>query len=381
MMELARHIESLLLDNDCVIIPGLGGFIAHYTSSSRIEEESIFLPPTRTIGFNPQLRLNDGLLVQSYMSVYNTSFSDANKMVECKVKELTTALHEDGKINLLNIGEIHCTLHNTYNFSPYNQKITSPSLYGLDAFEMQELSVLEEQEAKKQTPIPFQITKENKRPLNITVKPAYWTSVAATIAAIVLFFFFSTPIENTEIMDENYAKMLPNELFEKIEKESLVINPIRIKQPIQDAKATQAANKKESSQKTVAPIIAKEVKVKSAEKNISQVETLSNHSDITQTTQKDKQEANTPLQTSTTQKSYHIIIASVGSEKDATEMASQLIKSGFADAKAILGDGKRRVSIASYLTHKEASQALNHIRQDEKYQGAWVLKKQTLTPQ
>ena len=30
MIELARHIEILLLENDCVIIPDFGGFIAHY---------------------------------------------------------------------------------------------------------------------------------------------------------------------------------------------------------------------------------------------------------------------------------------------------------------------------------------------------------------
>lgn len=29
MIELAKHIEVLLLENDCVIVPGLGGFIAH----------------------------------------------------------------------------------------------------------------------------------------------------------------------------------------------------------------------------------------------------------------------------------------------------------------------------------------------------------------
>ena len=30
MIELAKHIEALLVDNDCVIVPGVGGFIIHY---------------------------------------------------------------------------------------------------------------------------------------------------------------------------------------------------------------------------------------------------------------------------------------------------------------------------------------------------------------
>ena len=67
MIELSRHIESLLLHHDCVIVPGLGGFGTQYVPARRIEEEFLFLPPYRSVGFNQQLVLNDGLLVQSYM--------------------------------------------------------------------------------------------------------------------------------------------------------------------------------------------------------------------------------------------------------------------------------------------------------------------------
>src|SRR5699024_11270585 len=86
MIELAQHIEVLLLENDCVIVPGLGGFVAHYTPAMRVAEENVFLPPTRIIGFNPQLKMNDGLLVQSYMAVYDTDFSDATRIVEKEVR-------------------------------------------------------------------------------------------------------------------------------------------------------------------------------------------------------------------------------------------------------------------------------------------------------
>ena len=42
MIELAQHIEVLLLENDCVIVPGLGGFVAHYTPAMRVAEENTF---------------------------------------------------------------------------------------------------------------------------------------------------------------------------------------------------------------------------------------------------------------------------------------------------------------------------------------------------
>ncbi len=60
MNELSRHIEVLLLEHDCVIIPQLGGFVAQYVSSHRVTAEQTIYPPFRTVGINAQLTLNDG---------------------------------------------------------------------------------------------------------------------------------------------------------------------------------------------------------------------------------------------------------------------------------------------------------------------------------
>ena len=49
MKTLARHIEQLLLSNDCVIIPDFGGFVAHHVAATFDEQEQLFLPPHRTI--------------------------------------------------------------------------------------------------------------------------------------------------------------------------------------------------------------------------------------------------------------------------------------------------------------------------------------------
>jgi hypothetical protein len=45
MTELERHIAKLLLDNDCVIVPGFGGFMAHHIAASYDEKNHIFPPP------------------------------------------------------------------------------------------------------------------------------------------------------------------------------------------------------------------------------------------------------------------------------------------------------------------------------------------------
>ena len=377
MIELAQHIEALLLENDCVIVPGLGGFVAHYASATRVKEENIFLPPTRIIGFNPQLKMNDGLLVQSYMSVYGTNFSDATKMVERKVDELIATLHEDGKVDLPNVGEVRYTIHNTFDFAPYDNKITTPYLYGLDAFEMQELSALEKPSTENVAAysVPAAIKKE-KRTFSIKFNRAYLTNAAAVVAAIVLSFFFSTPIENTEVVEENYAKLLPDELFEKIEKQSLAITPIVVKQ---NTPTRKSANKQKGTQKkVVAPVAVREVKVGKtpAVSTEAQAKTETSKAVVTSETPKQNVQPVAAKQSvATPKRPYHIIIASVGTEQDAEAMAAQLVAKGFSTAKAIVGDGKMRVSIESCGTEVEAYQALARIRQNERYKNAWVLKK------
>lgn len=145
MIELAQHIEALLLENDCVIVPGLGGFVGHYTPAVRLAEENRFLPPARVIGFNPSLKMNDGLLVQSYASVYGTSFSDATRRIEHQVCRLQNKLYEEGKVELANIGELRCSVYGALSFVPFDSKLTTPYLYGWQGFEMRELQAMPQQ--------------------------------------------------------------------------------------------------------------------------------------------------------------------------------------------------------------------------------------------
>ena len=384
MIELAQHIEVLLLENDCVIVPGLGGFVAHYTPAMRVAEENVFLPPTRIIGFNPQLKMNDGLLVQSYMAVYDTDFSDATRIVEKEVAHIFTALHEEGKVDLPNIGELRYSIHGIYDFVPYDHKITTPYLYGLDSFEMQELAELKKPYMEKAIRYSVPVVPEDKkRRFEIKFNRSYLSNAVAMIAVVALFFFLSTPIENTEVVEGNYAQLLPNELFEMIEKESLAINPIVVSRKADTPKASAQKNTGQKAKKKVVPVAVIEVKVGQANAQNApvvsqpkqQAAEVSSSTSVTTKSEIQKTTAGTVAPSLVSAQKYHVIIASVGTEKDAEAMAKQLIEKGYPHAKAIVGDGKMRVSIESCGTETEAYQALNRVRQNETYKNAWVLKK------
>ena len=372
MIELAQHIEKLLLDNDCVIVPGLGGFVTHYTPSVRIEKDCLFLPPTRVIGFNPQVKMNDGLLVQSYMEVYNTSFSDATHIVNKQVEELIQCLHEEGKVDLPNVGELHCSIQGTYEFTPYNNKIATPYLYGLASFEMKALDEI--RMASNERTVPDYVLTRNRKPvkrikLEVNIKPSYWLNAVAMIAIIMLFFLLSPPIANTEVVKGNYASLFPDDVFAAMKKQSVTFTPIAPSQPTMQQEASQGqtdtTSKRKEARKATAQVVAREVKVKEQKEATPSVTNPSSKSPI---------ETETPKATPVVTKKYHIIVASVTTENDAYAMTRELVEKGFKGATAIISNERKRISIESCATYAEARQTLNEIRKNEAYKSAWILK-------
>lgn len=355
MIELAQHIEALLLESDCVIVPSFGGFVAHYTPATRIKEENLFLPPIRSIGFNSQLKLNDGALVQSFMFVHDTNFSDATRMVEKEVALLTELLHEEGKAELENIGEIHYNIYGSYEFTPYDHKVTTPSLYGLDSFEMQELSSLQR---KEKVLVPAVLT-EKKKTYEISINRSLLRNAVAMIAAVMLFFTYSTPVENTDIQKSNYAQLLPGDLFEQIAQRSVATTPVPArklvavgKQPQQTAETPQTKSIAANKAITSKPIAVREIKVKQQES--SPAETIAkSHSD----------------------NPFHIIVIGGIGMKDAEKIANQLKEKGFSEATILNNDGKVRVSLCSFDNREEATKQMLELRKNENYKNAWLLAK------
>ena len=354
MIELAHHIEILLLENDCVIIPEFGGFVAYYTPAKRNVDELIFAPPSRVIGFNPQLQMNDGTLVQSYMKMYNTTFPDATKILEKEVSRLIDILHKEGKTELANVGEIHYSIEGSYSFLPYDNKIISPSLYGLDSFEIQELESLLRSAEKKIVPLTLS-KKPSQQKREIRINQAFLRNTAAAVAAIILFFYMSAPIENTYIEKENYAQLLSSELFKRIEKQSLLTTSVNTSVNTTPATLSEDSEKTDSTtQNVVKPVAVREVKVPKPAEESREAETSQ------------------PVQVKP-KRLYHLIVASLVREKDGETMTEQLISQGYNDAQVVTGDGKVRVSIMSYPTRKEAEEQLMRLRQIETYRNTWLL--------
>lgn len=128
MERLFKHIEYLLRQHDCVIVPTLGAFISERINARFDEESGVMFPPMYEICFNPSVKNNDGMIANSYVRKYSMTFADANQCVHDDVSELIKQLNKDGEIQLGRIGFISL-LDDGLNFRPFLANIRSFNVF------------------------------------------------------------------------------------------------------------------------------------------------------------------------------------------------------------------------------------------------------------
>lgn len=362
MIELLKHIEALLLENDCVMIPSFGGFVSHYTSARWLEEEGLFLPPTRSIGFNPQLIMNDGLLVQSYMTSYCTDFSDASKLVDKAVKELFNILHEEGKVEIHGIGDMNYTIHGKLQFQPYEDGLLTPRLYGLSSFEIDKIG--RKAKAKENN---VELSIPNPKVYEIRVNRSFLRTSIAVAAAIIVFFFMSTPVENTYVERSNYAQLIPSELLEPFDNNPNIHKTASVEQPnvstdLKSIETPEANNTISGSLEVTAPQKRQEQLMPKAVKEVIIPKKIEKKSAPIK-----------PEIASENKGSYYIITASVTNRADAQEMVNKLKSKGYSGASFIEGKERVRVSIMSFSDNTEANNKLYLLKKNANFKDAWLL--------
>ncbi|MDE6378572.1 MAG: hypothetical protein K2K72_07500, partial [Duncaniella sp.] len=139
MFSIASHIEYLLLSHQCVVAPGLGAFLVHESPSRYDEATGLLLPPSRTVGFNPAVTLNDGLLAQSVARRERISIESARSRVESAIESFRRQLQEVRTLPLGNLGDLTLS-DGAIIFEPSTTSAVSFSYSGLSPLAVSLLS-------------------------------------------------------------------------------------------------------------------------------------------------------------------------------------------------------------------------------------------------
>ena len=362
MIHIQRHIEVLLLSNDCVIVPDFGGFIAHHVEARYDADEKLWLPPFRTLGFNQQLRLNDSLLAQSYVDAYDMSYPDALRQIENEVEELKDILNSEGNYEMGGVGTLRVNSEGNLEFDPCEAGILSPEEYGLSDFSFKKLKdnigvkefkdnsiVAGEAEtiAEEEEPhlLDFMGDKDeaDDESRALVIKMSWVRNAVAIAAAIACFFLLAMPMANSNFGNQAMSQLNSN-----------IINKLMPK----DSNMTPAKPVEVSEVKEVNEV--KEVSEVSEDKEVNEVKEVSE-------VNKDKEEVKEENDT------YCIVLASQVKRSNAEEYVEKLKKRGIDDARIYIHNNILRVICGSFQKESEAYQQLNKMAdEDEDFYEAWV---------
>lgn len=118
MERLPLHIEYLLTRHDCVIVPGLGAFIATETEPGIDHARGVAIPRRREITFNGSVVSDDGLLSHSIARRERLSYEDAHRMLDHLAERMHRELDQEGETSIGRVGKLIKTIDGAIGFRP-----------------------------------------------------------------------------------------------------------------------------------------------------------------------------------------------------------------------------------------------------------------------
>lgn len=354
MIEIERHIQKLLLTADCVIVPGFGGFIAHHVPARYDDARRAFYPPLRTLGFNPQLTMNDSLLAQSFVETYDISFPEATVRIEENVARLEEAIATRGRYDMEGLGTMTMTEDGVYNFVPCKNGILTPGFYGLAEFEMARLPqslqtapvalpVEPEEQAEEQVlptaeaPVieaeenlneETELAEEERKYFRIPKVALYRLAVACV--AFIAILLIPTPVGNSSQLSLSSGGIDTNLLYRILPKDTT----------------------------TPLPHVDKNGSVLA--KDSTGVKTLAERTD------------SASIASGEPSTCFCIVMASRVSLKNAKAYVEQLQHKGFETARVCTQGRYTKVVYGQFETMAEASQALNKLNDNIDFKDCWI---------
>lgn len=130
-MDISVYISELLYDYDCVIVPGLGGFVCNYRASEIHPVQHTITPPGKSVAFNSSLKNNDGLLANYIAERKSISYEYANALISGWVNATNSLLKAGDSISIPKVGELKLNIERNIEFAPNTQYNYLKASYGL----------------------------------------------------------------------------------------------------------------------------------------------------------------------------------------------------------------------------------------------------------
>ncbi|MCO6495689.1 MAG: SPOR domain-containing protein [Bacteroidetes bacterium] len=230
MINPENNIQSLLYDNDCVIIPDFGGFIRRENPTVLDKFSNTIKPKGSTLFFNAVLQQNDGLLANHIADEKSVSYQEALELLSQWVKETEKEITLNGKFKLGSLGTFFVNAEGKKWFSPTPSLNFSKNTFGLETIiakaiisdieQINEKEQIQKERFEEQlanSPLKFEKTKKSRLTLKIAASLILLLGVGS-----VLYF---TVLENGRFNVFQQAQIIPLSDTPPVVREKISINP------------------------------------------------------------------------------------------------------------------------------------------------------------
>ncbi len=352
MLRLIKHIEKLLLEHDCVIVPGFGGFVKQEVVATYNVDKFQFEPSRKEVVFNETLQHNDGLLIESYMQIEKVEYKVARQFMLDDVAVLKQELNKNKSYQLGNIGFVSLGDENQMIFQSGDSEWLNMSMFGLPSFVFEPLS------AKLPKKIEHVDVEDELRKdvYYIPVNKRIFHIAAAVAAIIVLLLTTSTPVKDVS-RDAYTASFVPsvtaNRSNVNLDRTNDVNNQIEmpasaVEVKKEEANIIAAVEKEQPSEMMISSESTKEVKVEASAKKQA------------------------PKPAAVKSKKYYIVIASFPTSEQANTYLEGVDRNVCANAAITLNKNNYRVYADCFLERDEAETYMADLRKHKDYKDAWL---------
>lgn len=329
-MKIKEYIKELLLTNQGVIIPGLGGFVSEYEPAAFDLSENKFLPPSKKISFNPDYTYQDNLLSEYIGEKELIDLSEAKKQIEDFVKDSKFKLKKGETIHFEGIGSLSKSSKGSIQFSQDKDANLLTDSFGLTSIQANQ-KVVPNLQDKPDVP-----RKSNKK---LILFGSITTFVLILIASVWYvtngfsdFSIFSFNTGNEQLAEHNSIKEITENNLDSIAREDSL----------------------------------KALIVNSIDNNTDKKDALFYQEPDNANSEKSAKEPN--------YKEFHIIAGSFKRLENAEKFSKELEQKGYNPQIINSGESLIRIAIYTYTDETEALKKLYKLRENSEIKTVWILK-------
>lgn len=330
-MDIKDYIKELLLQNEGLIIPGFGGFVAEYEPALFDVNENKFLPPSKKLIFKPDYTFDDSVFAEFIENKEGVTIEEARKKIESLVTQFKNELKTTKQVIIPQVGKLKQVKGEILFEQDKSFNLLADS-FGLKSLNIKPLS-------EKTTATPL------KEKHGMSKKSAKkYIIIAASLTIFVVFILFSWFLTDGFSNFESFTSLFISDKVEN-KQETLTTKSVEYLDSIARADSIKA-----NINKTIDVTTAKkEALFYNEQKEVTKEVKLA-------------------------YSKFYIIAGSFKTLKNAEKFSKELLKKGFTP-EIIESDPEHfRISIASYTSESEALKELYNFRANQEIKQVWILK-------